>query len=83
MELSEIGGEKIIKKKIMLPGDVQILEPLQKHRFTGLEDTRIIEFSTHHEDSDTYRDSQSGPIDLEQLKKELNLPEWPSQSQEL
>jgi len=75
--------KNISKKRVMLPGDIQVLEPLQKHRFTGLEETRIIEFSTHHEDTDTYRDSQSGPVDLEHLKQSLNLSDWPSQSQEL
>jgi len=61
------------EKIIMNPGDVQILPPLKKHRFTPLENSKIIEFSTHHEDSDTYRDSQSGSIDVEKLKQELGI----------
>jgi len=71
------------KKRIMLPGDIQTLPPLTTHRFTGIENTKIIEFSTPHEDSDTYRDSQSEPIDLKKLKQELGLTDWPSQSLEL
>ena len=57
------------KTKILNPGDVQILSPLTKHRFTPLKHSKIIEFSTHHEDSDTYRDTKSGPITQETLQK--------------
>jgi mannose-6-phosphate isomerase-like protein (cupin superfamily) len=35
------------------------------HRFTGLEDSQIIEFSTHHEDSDSYRLEPSGKVEGE------------------
>ena len=56
----EIAGKKIIMK----PGDALLVKPNEKHRFTGLEDSEIIEFSTHHEDSDSYRDEVSGEINL-------------------
>lgn len=59
------------KKQIMLPGDSVLITPNTKHRFTGLEPSEIIEFSTHHEDSDSYRDEVSGKIDLDKLE----LPE--------
>lgn len=52
----EIDGTTII----MIPGDTVIIEPDQKHRFTGIEDSKILEISTHHEDSDSYRDEESG-----------------------
>ena len=65
--LLEIG----IKRRIMLPGDSMLIKPYQKHRFTGLEDSEIIEFSTHHDDSDSYRDEVSGKVDLDKLE----LPE--------
>jgi quercetin dioxygenase-like cupin family protein len=52
---------------IMHPGDAFLIEPNTKHRFTGLEDSEIIEFSTHHEDSDSYRDEVSGKVDLATL----------------
>ena len=55
------------KTKIMRPGDALLIEPHMKHRFTGLEDSEIFEFSTHHEDSDSYRDELSGPVDLSKL----------------
>lgn len=61
--LLEIG----MQKNIMLPSDSMLIKPGQKHRFTGLEDSEIIEFSTHHEDSDSYRDEVSGKVNLEEL----------------
>ena len=66
--LLEIG----IQKNIMLPGDSKLIKPGQNHRFTGLEDSEIMEFSTHHEDSDSYRDEISGKVDLDKLE----LPKW-------
>ena len=62
--LMEIENEKII----MLPSDSIRIKPGTKHRFTGLEDSEIIEFSTHHEDSDSYRDEESGKVDLSKLE---------------
>jgi quercetin dioxygenase-like cupin family protein len=59
------------KKMIMKQGDALLIEPNKPHRFTGLEDSEIMEFSTHHEDSDSYRDEVSGEVDL----STLNLPE--------
>ena len=35
----------------------------EKHRFTGLENSEIIEFSSHHEESDSYRETVSQEID--------------------
>jgi mannose-6-phosphate isomerase-like protein (cupin superfamily) len=55
------------KAMVMNPGDALLIEPSTKHRFTGLQDSEILEFSTHHEDSDSYRDEVSGPIDLSKL----------------
>ena len=63
----EIGN----KKHIMLPGHSILIAPNTKHRFTGLEDSEIMEFSTHHEDSDSYREELSGKVDLDKLE----LPE--------
>ena len=65
--LLEIG----MQKNIMLPGDSILIKPGQKHRFTGLEFSEIMEFSTHHEDSDSYREELSGKVDLDKLE----LPE--------
>jgi len=61
------------EKRIMLPGDSLRITPGMKHRFTGLEDSEIMEFSTHHEDSDSYREEGmfSESVDLDKLE----LPE--------
>lgn len=56
------------EKRIMLPGYSILITPYTKHRFTGLENSEIIEFSTHHEDSDSYRGEPSGAVDLTKLK---------------
>lgn len=47
------------KKWIMSPGDSCHIKPRTLHRFTGLTDAQIIEFSSHHEDSDSYRKTKS------------------------
>ena len=67
--LMECDGEV----KIMSPGEVQLIMPNQKHRFTGFENSRIIEFSTHHEDEDSYREEVSREVDLNEIKKEFGL----------
>ena len=41
--------------KIMNIGDKIRLKPYTLHRFTGLEDSKILEISTQHFDSDSYR----------------------------
>jgi len=65
----ELGNKKLIMKQ----GDSMLVKPNTKHRFTGLENSEIIEFSTHHEDEDSYREPNmlSGPVDL----NTLDLPE--------
>lgn len=60
--LMEVGR----KKWIMRPEDSVHIKPGVFHRFTGLTDAQIIEFSTHHEDTDSYRTELSGKV---QLKK--------------
>jgi len=67
--LMEIGDSSRIMKK----GDTQRIKPNVKHRFTGLKNSRIIEFSTHHDDTDTYRDTQSEKINLNEIIKQFNL----------
>jgi len=69
--LMEVDGEK----KIMKKGDVQVIDKNIKHRFIGLKDSKIIEFSTHHEDEDSYRESVSGKVDLNLLNIDKTLLE--------
>ncbi len=56
--LMEVNG----KVRVMTPGDKQYIAPLNKHRFSGLEDSELIEFSTTHREDDSYRDEPSGEI---------------------
>ena len=65
--LMEVGDEtKVIEK-----GDVVRIKPNIKHRFSGLSDSVIIEISTHHEDSDSYREEGqlSGDVPGEIMEK--------------
>jgi quercetin dioxygenase-like cupin family protein len=48
--------------RVLRPGMKQHIHPGEKHRFTGLEDSEIIEFSTHHIEEDSYRDEASGRV---------------------
>ncbi len=52
----ELDGEH----RVLFPEDSVHVPPLSKHRFGGIENSIIIEFSTHHSDDDTYRDEPSG-----------------------
>jgi mannose-6-phosphate isomerase-like protein (cupin superfamily) len=58
--LLEIDGTE----HVMVPGDHHRIAPGTRHRFSGIEDSEIIEFSTHHEDEDSYRVEKSGRFDL-------------------
>ena len=58
--------------KIMKPGDIITFKPGDKHRFTGLQESIFQEVSTHHEDSDSYREVLSGKVPDEEFKELLN-----------
>lgn len=60
------------EESILVEGDSKRIYPEQWHRFSGLEDSVIIEISTHHKDSDSFRDVVSGDIP-EEIKKKYNL----------
>jgi mannose-6-phosphate isomerase len=59
----ELGDEKVE----LVPGDHRHVATGAVHRFTGLEDSEIIEFSTHHEDEDSHRLEIGGKCDLKTL----------------
>ncbi|MHC5011829.1 MAG: cupin domain-containing protein [Planctomycetota bacterium] len=61
--LIEVGEEERVLEK----GDHQHIPPGTVHRFWGLEDSEIVEFSTHHDDADSYRLSESGAFDASAL----------------
>ena len=50
--LMEVDG----KESKLWPGDMVHVLPGQKHRFTGLHDSIIYEFSTHDDPEDSYRE---------------------------
>ena len=62
-----------VGKKIMNEGELQEIVPLDKHRFTGIVDSVILEFSTHHEDEDSYREEDGGAIDLDSVLKGMKI----------
>jgi len=47
------------KEYVLKRGDSVRILPKMIHRFRGLRDSKIIEFSTHHKDSDSYRIEKS------------------------
>ena len=57
-----------IEKRIITAGDVQPIKPGLPHRMTALIDSAIIEFSTFHMDSDSYRKEIGGKVDLDTLE---------------
>jgi mannose-6-phosphate isomerase-like protein (cupin superfamily) len=56
--LMEVGGSA----RVLRPGMKQYIRPGDKHRFTGLVDSEIMEFSTTHMEEDSYRDAPSGKV---------------------
>src|SRR3989344_5609143 len=72
----EIGDDKMF----MNPGESIRVYPRTNHRFSGLEDSVIIEISLHHEDDDSYRipGENSGDIPEDLLKRiqELNMGDF-------
>ena len=60
-------------ERVMGPGDHHHIPAGVEHRFWGLEDSEIMEFSTHHDDEDSYRvpGQESGPFDFAELEGRL------------
>lgn len=67
--LLETEYEGIKESKLMTPGDVKHIKIGMWHRFIGVQDAEIIEFSTFHMEEDSIRRELSGPVNL----KELNI----------
>ena len=58
---------------MLLPGCAVDVRPGERHRFSGIEDSEIIEFSTHHEDTDSFRLTASGKIEnIEELNRAIH-----------
>ena len=61
----------VVKNRVMTAGDIEHIKIGLWHRFTGIEDAEIIEFSTFHKDSDSYRRQVSGAASNEEMHKIL------------
>jgi mannose-6-phosphate isomerase-like protein (cupin superfamily) len=59
-EIEGKGGR--VAKRILRAGSVQHVPPGTWHRFSGITTTEFFEFSTRHEDSDSYRKEESGRV---------------------
>jgi len=57
-----------VARRVLGPGAVQHVPPGAYHRFTGLADTEFFEFSTHHDDADSFRRTESGRAPPEVLR---------------
>ncbi len=49
-----------VRRRVLRAGSVQHVPPGTWHRFTGLDRTEFFEFSTTHDDADSYRKTESG-----------------------
>ena len=63
--LMEVNGVS----RLLKPGMKQYIRPGDKHRFIGLLDSEIMEFSTTHMEEDSYRDEPSGKVPEEEFAK--------------
>lgn len=61
----ELGGKNYILSK----GEAIDVHAGQYHRFTGISDSIILEFSSHHEDNDSYRTEESRELNKEQIEE--------------
>ncbi|MEK7612543.1 MAG: PfkB family carbohydrate kinase [Patescibacteria group bacterium] len=61
------------KVHVMKPGDSITILPNTPHRFTGLEDSEIFEFSTTHKEEDSYRTTTSRHIDAGRFAREEEI----------
>ena len=64
------------KRHVMFQGDAYHVPVGLWHRFSGMMDSEIIEFSTHHDNSDSYRREHSGFIpdeEFDELKRWMAL----------
>ena len=69
----ELWSERNYEERIMHQGDTLRIVPEVRHRFSGLEDSLIIEISTNHDEEDSYRDPYqlSGDVPKEVMERYL------------
>ena len=67
--LLELKKGEFVEESVIEKGNSVRIRPHTPHRFGGLKDSVIIEISTHHEDSDSYRIEVKNDIPPEVMKK--------------
>lgn len=67
--LLEMDGQEYV----LAPGEFVHVRAGCKHRFTGIEDSVIFEFSTTHDEEDSYRSEYSGHIDPDRFARQSAL----------
>ena len=60
------------QKWMMEVGDSVRIYPGTYHSFAGFEEAEIYEFSSHHDDNDTYRKDVSGKADFSEYLKKVD-----------
>ncbi len=61
------------KRYILNTGDFVHIQANKLHRFTGLADSEIIEFSTNHQEDDSYRTELSGHVEQERYDRQAAI----------
>jgi rfaE bifunctional protein kinase chain/domain len=61
------------KTTTLYPGDFVHVAAGKQHRFTGLEDSEIIEFSTNHREDDSFRTELSGHVEQERFDRQRGV----------
>jgi D-beta-D-heptose 7-phosphate kinase/D-beta-D-heptose 1-phosphate adenosyltransferase len=67
----EVGGKEYLLK----PGDFIHIRRGVPHRFAGMEESEMFEFSTTHHEEDSYRSSFSGHVEPERFERQHALIE--------
>ncbi|MFH1443904.1 MAG: PfkB family carbohydrate kinase [Candidatus Peregrinibacteria bacterium] len=67
--LLELGKER----HQLVPGDFVHVPAKTPHRFTGIEDSEIFEFSTTHSEDDSFRTEYSGHVDQQRYDRQAAL----------
>lgn len=67
--LLELGKEK----RELVPGDFVHIPANTPHRFTGLQDSEMFEFSTTHNEADSYRTEYSGHVEQDRFDRQTEL----------
>src|SRR5581483_6191371 len=60
-------------ERLLEPGDSVHVPPGSSHRFTGLEDSVMTEFSTTHRDADVVRGEESGHVYAERFRRQHGI----------